>query len=209
MIEVAKRRGEQFGLLFSDLDPNFYGRMGFSSLTKDYYVCQDIEGLKDSGPRVTLVALNPEHRRDFLMQRYASYHRELPISIARSSEYWDYSLQANEDFQFLSMEDNQGVSLGYVRYWRDQNMLIPVELVTEHSRNPGLLEETYRALAQFAFETDTPMLRGWQKPPEACLRFYRSEMRQKAWPMLWVHPELKVNRELLCDTFNPYGSDYF
>ena len=94
-VETFKREaGATVSLLYSDIDPGYYQRLG-------YQLCPVWDGRRDlqeiagdlTQPQESLVPMSLPEERQELEELYDSYHSQFAISIARSSEYWDYLFQ--------------------------------------------------------------------------------------------------------------------
>ncbi|MCH7686980.1 MAG: hypothetical protein IH899_09915, partial [Planctomycetes bacterium] len=103
-------------LLYSDIDPEYYQRLG-------YQLCPAWEGRVDlqnisrsvTLPEEKLVPMSLPEERQALEELYDSYHSRFAISIARSSEYWDYLFQKHDADELFWLQSSTGKRLGYVR----------------------------------------------------------------------------------------------
>src|SRR5690606_23723815 len=86
-------RGAKIGLLYSDIDPAYYERLG-------YELCPSLEGWLDprsfatpAKPAYHLVEVDACQRWPELARLYGTYHGAMPLSIARDEAYWQALLE--------------------------------------------------------------------------------------------------------------------
>jgi predicted acetyltransferase len=107
-------------LLYSDIDPKFYRRLGYNR-------CPSYEGWIDVAtapdevqPCYALVKFSASDGRAQLQALYDECHRNRTISIARDDDYWDFLLRKDSDDSFYWLRDAKGRVQGYVRLgWGD------------------------------------------------------------------------------------------
>ena len=108
--------GATISLLYTDIAPDYYQRLG-------YQLCPAWEGRVDrqnisrsvTRPGGKLVPISLPEERQELEALYDSYHSRFAISIARSSEYWDYLFQKSVGDELFWLQGSIGERLGYVR----------------------------------------------------------------------------------------------
>jgi predicted acetyltransferase len=110
-----RQRGARFGLLYSDIDPNYYARLG-------YKLCPSLEGWLDprrvASPQTLpyqLIEFDAQQRWPELARLYTRYHGAMPISIARDDAYWKALLERFPEERFYALVDRAGGLQGYVR----------------------------------------------------------------------------------------------
>ena len=116
-VEAFQREaGATISLLYSDIDPEYYQRLG-------YQLCPAWEGRVDlqeidgdpTQREERLVPMSLPEQRQALEELYDSYHSRFAISIARSSEYWDYLFQKSDGDELFWLRGSTGERLGSVR----------------------------------------------------------------------------------------------
>ena len=206
-MNAAMARGDEFGLLFTDIAPEYYARLGFRSCTYERFVCTDPQALAESGPHCRLEPFEGQENIDFLSSCYQSGHEDYDLAIWRDRSEWLFLLESNPDLNFLRLRDHGGSDLGYAWIYQDSKTLIPVELVLfRPDRNAE--SQAIRALAGLALSRSIPKIGGWQPPPPCLSDFFSVERRSKARPMIWVEPDSTLPAGLISHT-PIYSSIYF
>ena len=206
-MSASRDRGARFGLLFSDIKPAYYSRLGFQLTSPMTFVCEDLAALARSGARSVLEPLCGRDSLDLLLESCQSRHRKLPLSLWRDRAEWQYWLDCNEDLDFLGIRDPSGALLGYLWIFQSAERIVPVEL--QLSRPDAESEaRALRALAAYAAEHSLPMMSQWAAPPEPLSGFYRAQQRDKSLPMIWSDPELGIPRAISA-AVPVYSSFYF
>ena len=203
LIEKQKQNHARVGLLFSDVRPSYYEKMGFTLLSQTSHDCRTLAGLIDSGRKAFLQSFEATSEIDWLQSSYDSFHAKKAVALARDEEYWKYSIQANSEYVFWSiMQNNQRV--GYVRVATADELWAIVECVIHRVENQEeLLCDVHRQIAFLAQQEGISWITSWQQPPDAIQKYYTERKRSKAWPMLMIESE----NDLLQTPI--YVSDYF
>lgn len=159
--QEAASAGIGLSMLYSDIDPNYYARLG-------YQPCPSWSGwrdVQDAPPSIEpanqLVEIKPAAHLQSLMQLYNGYHGAAPLSIARDRQYWQALQQRFPTEQlFAFVPDGQRAWSGYVRLhttgsdWR----ITDYALANERAQTP---EELYRAASTLAASHGAARLGGW------------------------------------------------
>ncbi len=89
-------------LLYSDIDPNYYARLG-------YTLCPSLEGWRAPGDDLgrvdsqhRLIEISPAEHIPELTRLYADYHGVLPLAIARNTGYWKALLERSPEDRFFA-----------------------------------------------------------------------------------------------------------
>jgi len=160
-VEKHKRQqGTDMSVLYSDVDPDYYARLG-------YVLCPSWEGYSSvkgglAGDAAThrLVPFAIEERLPLVKQTYAAYHGAMPLSVARNGEYWRMMLEKFSADTFYALEAPDGSWAGYVlvgpqdETWR----IIDYALA---DRSEALADQMYRALAAAARTAGAGCIGGW------------------------------------------------
>lgn len=119
-VEAARREtGARLALLYSDIACSYYARLG-------YVECPAWEGSRPldqplpprraASDRWRLEPCEPEETLDTLARLYDAYHGSKPIAVARTPEYWRYTLAKSPRDRFCLLVDVRGSRHGYVRF---------------------------------------------------------------------------------------------
>jgi len=206
-ISASVDRGDRFGLLFTDIAPQYYGRLGFRLCTQDRFVCTALKSLRDSGPRCLLEPFEGQETVAFLARCYQSRHEACDLAIWRDRAEWLFLLKSNPGLDLLWLRDQGGAVLGYAWIHQSAEQIVPVEIVP---LRPDLAVEAQavRALAGLALSSSTPKLSGWQPPPPELSDFFSVQPRGKALPMIWAAPGSTISDRVLSNV-PIYSSVYF
>ena len=202
VIEKQRQKYVHIGLLFSDVRPSYYEKMGFTLLSQMSHDCRTLPELIQSGARALLSPFEPLSEIDWLHENYHSFHSHKPIALARDEEYWKYSIQANPDYLFWAiMHENKRV--GYVRVATADELWAIVECVINTENQQELLCDVHRQIAFLAQKEGVSWITSWQHSPDALQQYYTTRTRSKAWPMLMVESKAEITDTPI------YVSDYF
>lgn len=155
------RQGARMSLLYSDINPEFYARVG-------YQRCPSWEGWADitgtDGSRMPIEAsrapLAASVGEETFLAFYDGCYRDQEILIARNSEYWNYLNQKEPEDRFYFFRDPDDRPCGYVRLaGDDQSLRIRDWAVDEPSdRAQG---ELLDAMLQFGQGSTKTRIGGW------------------------------------------------
>ncbi len=148
-MDAAIERGDKFGLLFSDVNPSYYARLGFEVCPHERFICSDLPGVLEGGTHCQLTPFEGSQNLDFLMQCYKNHHQSHQLRLSRDAAEWRFLLDANADLTFLKLCDKTGSALGYCWVYEDESQIIPVEVILNQP-TLDMEVEAYRALAKFA-----------------------------------------------------------
>ena len=165
--EVAARHGGP-GLLFSAIEPAFYGRLGYVAVPAWHFRCERGDALADSGPRAKLTPLDP--RRDVARLAEAWHAAHDGWYLDRDAEGWRRTLEANPDDLWFAVEAG-----GYVRVELEKDVLAIVERCTPDP------DGALRAVAALAAGRS---LSTWLAPDPLLLAHFEDKGREKTLPML-------------------------
>ena len=147
-------QGVRFSVLFSDISPDFYARLG-------YQLCPSWRGNWRESTEVAipngtyrgfyLQDFQPCEHRSALDACYRSWQSGLPASIERSPEYWNYLIGKAREDRFVWLLDASGRQRGYaVLASGTQTSLLREVVVDQHDAELTgiLLQLVADALAQ-------------------------------------------------------------
>ena len=202
---IADQRSNNvyIGLLFSDVNPGYYEKMGFTLLSQTSHDCRALTEFIHSGPRASLQPFEPTCEIEWLQSNYHSFHGQMEFALARDEEYWKYSIQANSDYLFWGiMHNNKRV--GYVRVATADELWAICECVINTTENrEELLCGAHRQIAFLAQQAQATWITSWQRPPKILQEHYTQRKRSKAWPMIMAECQQDILHTPI------YVSDYF
>lgn len=206
MLKVVSQRAfkEDYDglLLYSDVDPSFYERLGFELLPdNDFHIWTNtpeferwvmsgpgfIEDMQSHAPDVTTVS---REFGDEMVCHYQRYLPTLPYGLVRTNEYWDYKLERMlfrcdhiADYPALEMLrlEGSGRNGGYAIFEQGGKILRVLEVVGgEESR-----EILWRHIFRTALLRRIHLVRGWEGTAPDYPRHVRyTERSDWARPML-------------------------
>ena len=184
VIDEQKKKNTHIGLLFSDVRPSYYEKMGFVLLSQVSHDCRALTELISSGPRALLQPIDPASDISWLQSSYHSFHAQKKLALARDEAYWRYSIEANSDYLFWAIIHNHK-RVGYVRVATADELWAIVECIinTEEAREE-LLCDVHRQIAFLAQQAQATWITSWQPPPQKLQAHYTQRKRSKAWPMI-------------------------
>jgi predicted acetyltransferase len=191
-VEDQKRRdGAALSLLYSDISPNYYARLG-------YVECPSLEGWRETadfsppGPTAQrLVEVSASAQLTDLMTLYSGYHGAMPLAIARDRDYWAALLARFASDRFLMLEDAGGRGAGYVRLgcqgddWHIRDYALA-------DQADELAERLYSATLAYARDAGAARLGGWLPEAPAARKLFRLAPRRTEItmikPLSWAEP---------------------
>lgn len=161
----ARRRQVAISILYSDIEPGYYARLG-------YVLCPSWDGWRDPraplpvDPKHRLVEISPREHLAVLMQLYADYHGAMPLSVARDEEYTCAMLDKFPDDRFYALQTPGGAWAGYVRVGRKEDAWRITDFALADQSNE-LAEQLYAALAALGAAGGAARVGGWlpDSPP--------------------------------------------
>jgi predicted N-acetyltransferase YhbS len=184
--------GAEISLLFSDIDPRYYARLG-------YTLCPSMEGWVDLHPGramppagLRLIRFSPEQDLLKLMKIYTDHQRGLPFFISRDEDYWSYLFRkgAGHEFYWVASKDRPE---GYVSLstaggrWSLQDWAL----------DESLLPETIAAILESAHQAGARHVGGWMPETRPFRDNFPLEPRTMELTMIkFLDQERKVDRQL-------------
>ncbi|MGD9644467.1 MAG: GNAT family N-acetyltransferase [Pirellulales bacterium] len=161
----ARSRGVQLSVLFSDVKPAYYQRMGYllvpahrGELTVADHLAAAQERLDETRPRIEPLAA--QSHIETLQRIYNEAHAGDALAIERDQEYWNYLLACGPSDEFLSLcrADESG-PFAYARWKVADDALFVRDLAV--AANSELASVVYAALVRRARELDLKRVVGW------------------------------------------------
>ncbi len=196
------QRGRQaaLGVLYSDIDPDYYARLGYLRCPAWEGWCSPPESLAASSDGCRLVAISPQDHLPALMQLYADYHGRLPLSIARDAEYWNMILKKFADDTFHALVDGGDRWQGYVRLGRKGDVLRITDFALADP-SEALAESLYAAILELGRTSAARRVGGWLPDSAAARRFFELTPRRTEVtmikPLAWQGP---LDKDLIRST---------
>jgi len=179
--DVRTSDGDELGLLYSDIPPAYYEALGYRVVSPTLFRCDDLAGLAASGEQTALRSLDPQTSLTQLARWYAAAHERDALFLARSAEYWHYSLARWPNDEFLEALSPAGHPLGYLRASRQKDSW---EILETCVHEPASELAAWRALAAAAHATGAQSLRGWLRPRSVPADHFREVPRTREIPMI-------------------------
>ncbi len=204
--EQMAQEGVQLSLLYSDIDPKFYRRLG-------YQECPSWAGWLETHHAP------PPHKDTFvqeasweeiapLAQRfYWQYHGHRALAIWRSEEYWSVSVQRWPDtpwLGFFSGTKSSKTMVGYarVRIVQDRAHLLDWSLSGETEATLG---QMLQALAPWCAKRGCKYLGGWLPGQDSSLQAV-VELAPRSREITMICP---LDPEIACDEECRLAADWF
>ncbi len=191
------QRGAKIGLLYSDIDPAYYMRLG-------YELCPSLEGWLDPRsvapppePAYHLVEVDARQRWPELAHLYSKYHGAMPLSIERDEAYWQALFERFPEERFYALSDREGGWQGYVRIgvkgmqWRITDYAL-------QDQSLELAEALYAAAIELARQGGAENFGGWLPDHPSALQFFELHDRKTEITMLKsLDASLPLDAEML------------
>lgn len=208
---VAATEGDRIALLFSDIGPAYYAKLGYQVCTAaTEFRCSVPSELAASGARVELMPLRPEEHLDNLARSYEGAHKQDQLFLWRNRDYWQYSLRKCPDDVFFAVHrKNGGEPAGYVRLTGHPAELEIAELAICQD-DQDLEEATLRAVAAHAKQSNLAIVRGWLRPSKVVKRWFAAAPLAEAIPMvLALADDVKLDPKELTHQCHFWWPDHF
>jgi len=161
--EYRRQHGTAISLLYSDINPGYYARLGYVECPAWEFDFEPaavvLNGLKSLELHPIPLPATPS-----ISRLYEDFHRDLPFSIHRSTDYWQYlELKAPRDDVFaIGPPDDPD---GYVRIGFDESALVVRDFATRNADAAGTL---VAATLQISSRIGAKSVIGWvpQLPDE-------------------------------------------
>lgn len=129
--EVQREQGTRLSLLFSDIEPAYYARLGYIQCPS-YYAWAELreDGAEAETIRFTPFRPNSPQEVEALSAVYAAAHKRLPIWIFRKPEYWDRLLKNDPGDEYFVI-DGDSPCRGYIRVQQSKDALFIRDLALE------------------------------------------------------------------------------
>ncbi len=206
--EYQQQRGTKLSLLYSDIDPDYYARLG-------YRICSSWHGRADQSSAAELLASPPPESSGFkllpssapdqwemLADFYQQYHSGFAISISRNADYWKYLLAKDRDDLFFWLHDSASNRRGYVRVGPDGN-LWKIRDVGLDERCPNGLRTLLSELIRAGRARGVESISGWLPDKPAVRALFRLvERRDEVTMLKSLDRSISLPQHILADAQN-------
>ncbi len=171
--DQAAQDGVRWSILFSDIDPNYYARMGYQ-ISNAPNVC--IRPADIGGGDVWLTEpLDVQTEFEKMIKLYETNHRQQSCYLYRCRDYWEFLIQKHAKDQFYWLT-NQGERVGYfhIRHHKD---LACLEDFAVADHDDATLSQLAQTLACHALQQNISEIHGWFPP--ISLDFATVEFRER------------------------------
>ncbi|MBX7167738.1 MAG: GNAT family N-acetyltransferase [Pirellulales bacterium] len=119
---MATQQGAKLSVLYCDIAPQYYTRRGYLLCPAWQGTCMLHRSFDSTEIRGgwRLVEFSPEEELEQMARFYAADHGSLPWAIARSPQYWEFTLEMRPLDDFFWLEGPVG-RVGYARLARQEN----------------------------------------------------------------------------------------
>ncbi|MGE0606155.1 MAG: GNAT family N-acetyltransferase [Pirellulales bacterium] len=183
VIADSEASNDWFGLLFSDISPAYYARMGFRELPARSFRCQRLPELAASGPGCAVTPLEPVTLLGFLADTYNAHHRLDELYLARDLHYWRYAIERHAGSLFYRLSDAEQGDVGYAWLNPLPSGDCSLELALTIS-TPQVATTALRAVAQAAAGMGATALAGWLPPWSTVREWFQETTRSQQIPMI-------------------------
>ncbi|MFT5291571.1 MAG: putative N-acetyltransferase YhbS [Planctomycetota bacterium] len=196
VLEDAEQRGAPLALLFSEIKPEYYARMGFEIAAGWEHLCTDLPGLAASTEAAPWQPLDPRTNLESIGDLYARDHAG-NLHLRRDAEGWKHSLARNSNVLWLGLGDPL---VGYARVSVEEHDFYFSELMLREA-TPEAFAAALAGLAKTALLWRCSRITCWLPPSQVPAPWFREESRGKTLPMVRGTDEGPLLRV--------WGSDYF
>lgn len=171
-----KAHGARLALLFSDVAPAYYERLGYVRCPA-HYGNSLASTAAEPAPGTRLWRFEPALAIGRLAKLFESHHRGNPLLIARPEEYWRHLIARAPDDEFYWFIAGERIC-GYARMALDGSAVKLRDYAVEGGDN-GLAENLFRALCAMARERRLEGVVGWLPDDPAARRCFEIRPRDK------------------------------
>lgn len=195
---VERQGGASLSLLFSDIDPAYYARLGYS-------ICPswEIVGLSSSdansstGGSALLTRFDAASEIESLRKLHDDYHRSLRLAVARDDDYWTYLLRKGAEDEFYWLSAGEKEPMGYVRLGMHRGRLLVRDFALR-DHDESLYSSLSEAVAHLLKARHVERLGGWLPSMSAFECSFELTQRRAEMSMVKaLAPELDLTQPIL------------
>jgi GNAT superfamily N-acetyltransferase len=179
----ARCEGRRLALLYSDIRPSYYEKLGYRTLPSVSYRCERLGELSSAATPALLRRFDPDEHVGRLAELYAAEHSADELFVARDAEYWRFAIRRAPLDAYFWVECPVGRERGYARLTPrfGDECLLELALV---QRDAELWQSALSAVAAIAAQAGARALAGWLRGSEVVDRWFTSTNRTQAVPMV-------------------------
>jgi len=113
--EQEQQQGVCVSGLFSDIDPNYYGRFGYEQCEGWEMSIKIKETADVPASEWQLQPIDPQQQLAKIQDWYETAQQNLSVWVVRDDDYWQYMLAKSATDQFFLLVDGQQQEQGYLR----------------------------------------------------------------------------------------------
>jgi len=198
-VEDAQRQsGVKLSLLYSDIDPEFYARLGYVRCPSYAgWIKPETSALRTTSTSTELHPFSIKDQLESVSAMYAAYHGAQPICIERPLEYWRYLSQIRTEDRFFWLVGPGEQRLGYLRIaiaegtWRINDLAIS-------GNGPATLSQLFGSLLRLADQQSVSRVGGWLPDTAEARDWFQIEPRTTEITMLKpLDAALKLNDDAI------------
>jgi len=167
--QIEAERGSKLSILYSDIDPKYYGRLGYQLCPSRQLSLAVTAGEQLKTSSFELAPLDADANRASLQQVYDRCVRQHDVAILRDDNYWAYVIKKCQDDSFYELL-KEGESVGYVLAGADGMCLKIRDYATIDELS---ITNWFRALSKVARARDLGEIGGWLPDCSYSMQFYK------------------------------------
>ena len=110
------KQGDRLSSLYSDIDPDYYAKQGYLRCPSwNARARTDAVSLGTGERHWDLQQFSASQALSELQEIYRAHHGAYPLAVARSLDYWKYTLLKQPGDEFYRLKDPESQTQGYVR----------------------------------------------------------------------------------------------
>jgi len=193
--------GTAISVLYSDIDPAYYGRRG-------YTICPSFEGwcdpqtvVPDDGDRpIELKEFDAGDSIEEMKLMYSEYHGRFSISVARDDAYWDSLLRRAPNDRYFWLQEPNGGRAGYARV-QQQGSKCRITDYALANHDDALAVDFYTALLNACRTWDAKELGGWLPDSKPVRQVFPLKKRETEITMIKsLAPKIALTDDLIASS---------
>lgn len=186
VIAASQSGGDALSLLFSDIAPAYYAKLGFREFPAITYRCERLIELAGGGPALRATRIDPAERIGLLAELYDAAHKDEEIYLARDRAYWEYTIVRHSQSTFMRLDGSDGGAIGYGRLGPvvEGDCSLELCLRTGENERKSTQAAAYRAAAAVALDQGAKSISGWLRPSLIAAELFISTVRDREIPMV-------------------------
>ena len=201
-VEDCRRdAGERIGVLYSDIDPNYYGRLGYVHCPA-WVGDGEVPSLKERSDSCgwRLEPFQDTADLNDVADLYLRFHGAAPLAVARSPEYWRYTFQWHSKARCHWLLDPDDAIRGYVRTEVASEALKIVDFALDNP-DDELWKRLFGATANLATADALPRISSWIPNVAAARGLFDVQPRQREITMVKsIDPDLQLTDRHIAST---------